>query len=84
MSLSVVAALIWLLAVNLRAMFPSRDNHWVFAYVMIALGLPLLPWLYLDHGIWVAGGFLLVGLWVMRWPLRYGLRWLQGRSKSDF
>jgi len=77
MSLSFVAALVWMVVVNLRAMFPSKDHHWTFAYVMIALGVPILVWVYLDHGLLLAAVLLLGAMWVMRWPVIYLTRWLR-------
>lgn len=77
MSLSIVAALIWMLAVNLRAMFPSKDNHWTFAYAMIAIGVPILIWVYLDHGLLMAAVLLVGAMWVMRWPVIYLSRWIR-------
>lgn len=77
MSLSVIAALLWMVVVNLRAMFPSKDNHWKFAYVMIAVGVPILIWVLMDHGPLLAGVLLLGAMWVMRWPVIYLSRWLR-------
>lgn len=77
MTSSVIAALIWMLVVNLRAMFPSRDKLWRFAYGMIALAVPILVWIYIQHGIWLAVVFLMAGLWIMRWPVIYLMRWLK-------
>jgi hypothetical protein len=77
MSLSVVAALIWMVVVNLRAMFPSRDKHWRFAYAMIALSAPILIGIYIQHGLLLAAVFLLAGIWIMRWPVIYLGRWVR-------
>lgn len=77
MSLSVIAALLWMVVVNLRAMFPSKDNHWKFAYDMIAVGVPILIWVLMDHGPLLAGVLLLGAMWVMRWPVIYLSRWLR-------
>lgn len=74
---SVIAALIWMLVVNLRAMFPSKDNHWKFAYAMIAVGIPILIWVFLEHGLLLAAVLLLGAMWVMRWPVIYLTRWLR-------
>ena len=77
MSLSVVFALIWLVVVNVRGMFPSRDHHWHFAYGMMGLGVPLLVFLWWENGFWYAlVAFVLAG-WIMRWPVIYGWRWLR-------
>lgn len=82
MSLSIVAALIWMLIVNIRAMFPSKDNHWKFAYAMIALGVPILIWVYLDHGPILAAVLLVGAMWVMRWPVIYLSRWIRRKVRQ--
>ena len=78
MNAPVLCALIWLIAANLRAMFPSRDHHWRFAYVMIALGIPLLGWLTWTNGPIVGLLFLAAGASILRWPLIHLVRWLRG------
>lgn len=77
MSLSIIAALLWMIVANVRAMFPSKDNHWRFAYAMIAVGLPILIWVYFDHGLWLSLILLLGAMWVMRWPVIYLGRWIK-------
>ncbi|MDO6479540.1 DUF2484 family protein [Shimia thalassica] len=77
MTLSITLALIWLVVVNLRGMFPSKDNHWRFAYFMIALGVPLIGVIWYQHGFWLALVFLLMAMWVMRWPVIYLGRWMR-------
>ncbi len=79
MSLPVVCALIWLVGANLIAMFPSRDHHWTNAYILIAIGIPLVGWLTWAHGpIWGIM-FLAGGASVLRWPLIYLWRWIKAR-----
>lgn len=77
MSLSFIAALCWMVVVNLGAMFPSKDNHWRFAYVMIALAVPVLIGIFVQHGLLLAVVFFLAGMWIMRWPVIYLGRWLR-------
>ena len=78
MNAPLVLALLWLIAANLRAMFPSTDHHWRFAYAMICLGIPLLGWLTWTNGPIVGLLFLAAGASVLRWPLIYLARWLRG------
>ena len=66
-----------MIVANVRAMFPSKDNHWRFAYAMIAVGLPILIWVYFDHGLWLSLILLLGAMWVMRWPVIYLGRWIK-------
>lgn len=83
MTFSVIAAFIWLIVVNLRAMFPSQDHHWRFAYVMIAIGVSILILLVIENGPLVALVFLLAGMWIMRWPVIYLGRWIKKVSRYD-
>lgn len=77
MSFSLVLALIWLIVANLRAMFPSRDHHWKFAYVMIAIGIPILGYVTYQNGIWIGLIVMAMGMSVLRWPVIYLVRWLR-------
>lgn len=77
MTLSLTLALVWLLAANIRAMFPSKDYLWNFAYVMIAIGVPILIGVWVQNGLWMALVVLLMAAWVMRWPVIYLGRWLR-------
>ncbi|KGM48612.1 DUF2484 family protein [Pseudooceanicola atlanticus] len=76
MTLSLVLACLWAIVANVVAMMPSKDNHWRFAYAMIALGLPLLAWVWVQNGPWIALIVLVAGMWVLRWPVRYGAQWI--------
>ncbi len=69
-------ACLWLILANVIAMFPSRDHHWRNAYMLIALGLPLLVWVGLAVGWLLAAVFLVAGASVLRWPLIFLWRWI--------
>lgn len=77
-SLPLILGLLWLVAANILAMLPSRDNHWRRAYALIAIGVPLLGWITLAHGPWIALLFLAAGASVLRWPVIYLTRWIKG------
>lgn len=76
MSLSLIATFVWLLMANVMGMLPSKDNHWFRAYVLIALGLPLLVWVWWENGTLIALLALAGGMSVLRWPVRYLLAWI--------
>ena len=76
MTAAVIAACLWLLVANAIAMFPSRDHHWRAAYILMALGLPILAWLFWTGGVWTGLLGLAAGASVLRWPLRYLWRWI--------
>ena len=77
MMLPLALCLVWLIAANLIAMFPSRDYHWRAAYVLIALGVPLLGWVTYVHGPIVGMLVLGAGASILRWPVIYFWRWLR-------
>jgi len=79
MTVSLTLACLWAVAANLLAMLPSRDNHWRRAYVLIALGVPVLGLVAWQHGPWLGLILLAAGMSVLRWPVIYLVRWLRRR-----
>jgi len=77
--LSLILACIWLVAANILAMLPSRDNHWTRAYALIALGLPILGYVIWETGIWIGLAVLVAGMSVLRWPVIYLGKWVRRR-----
>lgn len=71
MSLSLIAGLLWLIAANVIAMFPSRDHHWRNAYILITVGIPLLGWITWQNGPLLGLLFLGGGASVLRWPVYF-------------
>lgn len=80
MSLSLILACLWAVAANVIGMFPSKRNHWPAAYVLIALGIPLLGFITLQHGPWIGLMILAAGASILRWPVLYLFRWLRQRE----
>lgn len=82
MSLSLIAALLWLVAANVIGLLPTRDHHWRAAYVLIAIGIPILGLVTYQNGpIWgmvMAAG----GASVLRWPIFFLVRWIKQRVKG--
>lgn len=76
---ALICALLWLVAANVLAMIPSKDNHWFRAYVLIAIGLPLLVWVIYAHGLLIGLLVLAAGMSVLRWPVIYLTRWVKRR-----
>lgn len=82
MTLSLTLCLVWLVIANVIAMFPSRDHHWRAAYVLIALGIPLVGWVTYETGpIWGLV-MLAAGMSVLRWPVVYLWRWIKRRGQQ--
>ena len=77
MTLSLIAAALWLVVANVLAMIPSNDNHWRRAYMLIALGVPLVGWVTYQNGPWIALAVLAAGMSVLRWPVIYLSRWVK-------
>ena len=66
---------LWLIAANVLALLPSRDNHWARAYGLMAVGIPLLGFITYVNGPVVGMLFLAAGASVLRWPVIYLGRW---------
>ena len=77
MTPSLVAAALWAVAANLIALLPSRRKHWPAAWGLIAIGIPILGWVTLQNGPVVGLIVLAAGVSILRWPVRYLLRWLR-------
>lgn len=78
MTLSLILACLWALAANFLAMLPSRDNHWRRAYVLMALGVPILGYVTYQNGPVLGLVVLLAGMSVLRWPVIYLGSWIRG------
>lgn len=79
---SLVLVCVWAVAANVIAMFPSKRNHWPAAYVLIAVGVPILGFATYEMGPWVGLAILAAGASILRWPLIYLGRWLRaGRTR---
>ncbi|MEJ8560184.1 DUF2484 family protein [Yoonia sp. GPGPB17] len=61
----------WVVLAFVMAAFPSNDNHWRRAYVLIAVGIPLLGWIIWHDGFLMGALALLVGGLVLRWPVYF-------------
>ena len=77
MILPLALCLVWLIVANVLAMFPSRDFHWRSAYVLIAIGVPLLGWVTYAGGPIVGMLVLAAGASILRWPVVFFWRWLR-------
>jgi hypothetical protein len=60
-------------------MLPSKDNMWKKAYVLIAVGVPLLGWVTYENGAFVGVLALAAGMSVLRWPVLYLGRWVKSK-----
>jgi hypothetical protein len=81
MTLSLILACIWAIVANVLAMTPSKDNHWRNAYVLIAIGIPLVGFVTYQNGPWIGMLVLLAGMSVLRWPVIYLTRWIKGLGR---
>lgn len=81
MSPALIAALGWLALANVIGMLPSRSQHWPAAHGLIAIGTPLLVWLFLSTGWLATLIFLLAAGSVLRWPVVYSARWIRARIR---
>ncbi len=83
MSTSLILACMWAVAANVLAMVPSKDNHWSRAYMLIAIGIPILGYVTYENGPFVGFIVLLAGASLLRWPVIYLSRWVRGRLSGQ-
>ena len=74
---SLALACLWAATANIIAVFPSRHHHWPAAYVLIALGIPILGWVVLQNGAIIGLLVMAAAASVLRWPVIYLWRWLR-------
>ena len=67
----------WVVLAGVLSSFPSKRKHWPLAYVLIALGVPILVWAFAVEPLAGLVG-LLAGCLILRWPLIFALRRLTG------
>lgn len=76
MTVSLSAACCWIILAAVLAAVPSNDNHWRRAYFLMAIGAPLLVWVFVENGLWPGLLMTAAAASVFRWPLRYLLAWM--------
>ncbi|KUJ79373.1 DUF2484 family protein [Ruegeria profundi] len=79
MNWSIALAALWGVAANVLAMLPSKDNHWTRAYILVAVGIPILGYVTYENGPWIGLLVLAAGMSMLRWPVIYLGRWLRRR-----
>ncbi len=82
MSASLTLACLWVVVACVIAMFPSKRSHWPAAYVLIAIGVPILGFVTYQHGPWIGLFVMLAGASILRWPVRYLWRWMRKRMSG--
>ncbi|MDW3184552.1 MULTISPECIES: DUF2484 family protein [unclassified Roseobacter] len=80
MSLPLILAALWAVVANVLAMTPSKDHHWRNAYMLIAIGIPIVGYVTWLHGPWLGLLVMAGGVSVLRWPVIYLGRWIKRRT----
>ena len=83
MTPSLILAALWAVTANLIALVPSKRAHWPQAYALIAVGIPILGYVTYENGPWWGLGVLLAGASILRWPVRYLVRWARRQITPD-
>ncbi len=80
MNVSLILACLWAVTATVTAMLPTRDKHWRAAYVLIAVGIPIVGWVTYENGALVGLIVMAAGASILRWPLIYLWRWLKRKT----
>jgi hypothetical protein len=80
--LAVGAVALWLVVANVIAMLPTRDSHWTSAYILMALAIPLVIWLWVTSGPVMVCAFVLAAMSILRWPMIYMYRWILRQARQ--
>lgn len=79
--MALIALCLWVVVAWVAMVTLTSKQSWPAAYVLIAVGLPLVIWLGWSMGwAWAALGVLTMGA-VLRWPVRYAWAWVRGRLR---
>ncbi len=82
-----MVACLWLITANFIGFFPSKRGHWPAAYGLIAVGVPILIWVFMENPWWMGLIILVAAGSILRWPVIFLLRRLgilsQKPSKDD-
>ena len=82
MTPSLTLACVWCVVANVIGMFPSKHAHWPSAYVLMAMGVPLLVFVVVENGPWIGLLVFMAAASILRWPVRYLMRWIGARFRT--
>ncbi|MEM9797383.1 MAG: DUF2484 family protein [Pseudomonadota bacterium] len=75
--MALIALCLWVVVAWLLMVTLTAKQSWPAAYCLIAVGVPILVWLWTSTGpFWALLGLAVMGL-VLRWPVIYLGRWLK-------
>jgi hypothetical protein len=80
MTTSLILGFVWIVVANVLGMLPSSRSHWPQAYVLIAVGIPLLGYITYENGPWWGLAALFAGASILRWPLRFLAAWVREKA----
>ena len=82
MSLPLILSCLWVVIAHIGSLLPTKDYHWRFAYVLMAVGFPLLIWVIMTDG-WIFGLMLIfAAASVFRWPLYYLWKYIKRKTNG--
>ncbi len=83
MTISFLMLCIWALTANVIALFPSKRHHWPAAYALLAASLPLMGYVFYENDGFLIAAAILIWISTMRWPIRYGWKWIKRNWLND-
>lgn len=80
---SIILACLWVLLAQFICLLPSKDKHWRAAYGLMAIGFPILVFVYIENGLFLALIGLAAGASILRWPVYYGFLKLRSLFRPE-
>lgn len=77
--MALIALCLWVVVAWVLMLMLTARQSWPAAYVLIAVGVPIVIWVGWTMGAGWAGLGAGVMALVLRWPLIYLWRWLKGK-----
>ncbi|MEL6587270.1 MAG: DUF2484 family protein [Pseudomonadota bacterium] len=75
--MALIALCVWVVVAWVLMVILTAKQSWPAAYCLMAVGAPILVWLWLSmSALWAGLGLAVMGL-VLRWPVIYFGRWLR-------
>lgn len=76
LSLPFILSVIWVMVATFVALSPQKYHRPFAVYFLLPSMLVLVPWLWIEHGVWVGLLACAAVASILRWPFYFIGRWV--------